>query len=38
MPEDVKQKLNLRKKLKNPKTSDRDKARAIQEVMGERFG
>lgn len=38
MPEDVKDKLNLRKKLKNPKLSSRDKARAIQEAMGERFG
>ena len=38
MPEDVKRKLNLRKKIKDPKLSSRAKARLIQETMGERFG
>ena len=38
MPEDVKQKLNLRKKLKNPKANSRDKARLIQENMADRWG
>ncbi len=38
MPEDVKRKLNLRKRLKNPKRSSKDKARDIQAEMAERFG
>jgi len=38
MPEDVKAKLNLRKILKNPKKSSKEKARSIQESLGERFG
>jgi len=38
MPEDVKRKLNLRKQLKNPKRSSKDKARDIQKELGERFG
>ena len=38
MPEDVKRKLNLRKRLKNPKLSSKDKARDIQKEMAERFG
>lgn len=38
MPEDVKRKLNLRKRLKNPNRSSKDKARDIQNEMGDRFG
>jgi hypothetical protein len=38
MPEDVKTKLNLRKKLKNPKVGSREKARLIRENMGDRWG
>lgn len=38
MPEDVKQKLNLRKKLKSRKLGSREKARLIQENIGERWG
>lgn len=38
MPENVKSKLKLRKTLKNPKLSSKDKARAIQKNFGERFG
>ena len=38
MPDNVKRKLNLRKRLKNPKRSSKDKARDIQAEMAERFG
>lgn len=38
MPEDVKSKLNLRKKLKSSKLSSKEKARAIAEDIGERWG
>ena len=38
MPGDVQAKLNLRKILKNPKKSSKEKARSIQESLGERFG
>ena len=37
MPEDVKSKLNLRKKLKNSKLGSREKARLIREDIGERW-
>ncbi len=38
MPEDVKQKLNLRKKLNSPNLSAKDKAKLIEEDFGRRFG
>ena len=38
MPESVKNKLNLRKILKNPKLSSKAKARSIQESLGDIFG
>lgn len=38
MPEATKRKLSLRKQLKNPKMSSRDKAKAIEKDFGERFG